>query len=120
VRYGEIVFIRKEKQPGTVGGGQRVPKDSAKAMRTYRFTRPPRAIRHAHLDNLALVPGSLLPYKREYPQLANNLPKGAILMILPETDQRLRQAVEKVAALLSLLSRELESPSQNPRILPAP
>jgi hypothetical protein len=67
------------------------------AMRTYRITRPPRGIRRAQLDNLALVPANLLPYKEEYQHLANDLPQGDILIILPEEDQKLRIAVEKVA-----------------------
>jgi prephenate dehydrogenase len=40
------------------------------------------------------VPANLLPY------LANDLPKGNILIILPSEDQKLKQAVEKVATLL--------------------
>jgi hypothetical protein len=87
----------------------RVPQDAAKARRPYRFTRPPRAIRHAQLapyqngtglDNLALVPANLLPYKAQWQQLANDLPKGNILIILPDADQRVRKAVETVANLL--------------------
>jgi hypothetical protein len=39
-----------------------------------------------HLDNLALVPASLLPFKAQYQHLANTLPKGDILIILPATD----------------------------------
>jgi hypothetical protein len=66
-------------------------------MRPYRFTKPPQAIRHAQLDNLALVPANLLPYKDQYQHLANTLPTGNILIILPETDQPLRKTIETVA-----------------------
>jgi hypothetical protein len=78
-------------------------------MKPYRLTHPPRAIRHAQLapyqngtglDNLALVPASLLPFKAQYQHLANDLPKGDILIILPSEDQKLRQAVETVAKQL--------------------
>lgn len=69
-------------------------------MRTYRLTHPPRSLRRARLDNLTLVPASLLPYKRQWQQLANDLPKGNILIILPESDQPLRKTLETVATLL--------------------
>lgn len=69
-------------------------------MRPYNFARPPTTLKRAHLDNLALLPADLLPYKEYYQQLANDLPQGGILIILPEADQTLRQAVEKVATLL--------------------
>jgi hypothetical protein len=36
------------------------------------------------LDNVALVPGSLLPFKSEYQEIANGLPKGGILIVLPQ------------------------------------
>jgi hypothetical protein len=84
-------------------------------MRPYRFTKPPQAIRHAQLDNLALVPASLLPYKDQYQHLANDLPKGEILIILPDTDlrqSRIRQAVEKVA-------NQLKASGQRVTTLPA-
>jgi hypothetical protein len=51
-----------------------------------------------HLDNVALVPANLLPFKAVWQKVANTLPKGNILIILPDTDQRLTQA--KVATLL--------------------
>lgn len=49
------------------------------------FTRPPLGLRRAKLDNLALVPASLLPFKAKWQRLANDLPEGNILIILPET-----------------------------------
>jgi hypothetical protein len=51
----------------------------------YRFMRPPKAIRRAQvkLDNVALIPGNLLPFKSAYQKIANGLPKGGILIVLP-------------------------------------
>ena len=45
--------------------------------------RPPRALRKARLDNIAIVPGSLLPYRAAYQALANRLPPGDVLIVLP-------------------------------------
>jgi hypothetical protein len=81
-------------------------------MRSYRFIKPPRAIQHAKLDNLALVPANLLPFKDQYQHLANDLPKGEILIIFPTTDQKLKQAVEKVA-------NQLKAAGQRVTTLPA-
>ena len=69
-------------------------------MKPYHLSKPPRAVRKARLDNLALVPASLLPFKEQYQQLANELPKGATLIILPSPTKRQRMTCEKVAAHL--------------------
>ena len=69
-------------------------------MSVYRVTRPPRRIRKARLDNLALVPASLLAFKEQYQQIANALPRGATLIILPPSLKQQRRTCEKVAATL--------------------
>ena len=66
-------------------------------MSFHRVSRAPGAIRKARLDNLALVPASLLPYKREWQQIANELPQGSTLIILPPTDTKQRKVFEDVA-----------------------
>jgi hypothetical protein len=70
-------------------------------MSLYRFTRPSKALRRARLDNLALVPASLLPFKSEWQAVANGLPKGGVLIILPETSRPSRKTTETVAALIT-------------------
>ena len=52
-------------------------------MTGWRLKKPPAALRRAKLDNLALVPGSLLPFKEAWQKLANELPEGTTLIILP-------------------------------------
>jgi predicted DNA-binding WGR domain protein len=54
-------------------------------MATVRWTGEPARLRSGslRLDNLALVPASLLPYKARYQRLANQLPPGAVLIVLP-------------------------------------
>lgn len=78
-------------------------------MRPYRLTGPPSQLRRARLDNpstrrcgagLALLPANLLPFKAQWQRLANNLPRGGVLIILPEEDQRLRKPIEAVATHL--------------------
>ena len=71
-------------------------------MKPYQFTKPPQALRQPglKLDNLALVPASLLPFKAQWQALANSLPTGSILICLPPTDSPQRKALETVAMLL--------------------
>ena len=49
---------------------------------------PPRALQHARLDNIALVPASLLPLKGTYQPLANKLPTGSVLCVPGTQKQR--------------------------------
>jgi hypothetical protein len=76
-------------------GGERTVND-------VRFSKAPRALRRkgVHLDNLALVPASLLPFQARYQGTANALPDGDVLIVLPTTNQSLRRILEKVAASL--------------------
>src|SRR2546421_210563 len=48
--------------------------------RPYRIGNPPRALRKAKLDNIALVPASLLYQKGKYQTIANNLPGQGVLI----------------------------------------
>ena len=71
-------------------------------MRRYRFARPPRALRRrgVELDNVALVPASLLPYKGQWQALANRLPAGSILVCVPMREQKPRRPYLAVARTL--------------------
>src|SRR5438270_475201 len=50
----------------------------------YRITNPPAALRKARLDNIALVPASLLLNKGKYQTIANNLPGRGVLICQAE------------------------------------
>ena len=64
---------------------------------SWKLSAPPPVLRWAILDNLVLVPGSLLPFKKEWQQLANEFPRGTILIILPTRDSRPRQMLKKMS-----------------------
>ena len=49
---------------------------------------PPEILRKARLDNIALVPASLLPLKSTYKSIANNLPTGSVLCVPGTQTQR--------------------------------
>ncbi len=58
-------------------------------MRRWRtLLPPPKALRQRHVrfDNIALVPGSLLPDLAAYQALANQLPQGEVLVVLPAAE----------------------------------
>ncbi len=71
------------------------------------WSRPPRALRKAQLDNIALVPASLLPYKARYQAIANGLPSGHVLIVLPEAHTRERQLLETTAQLFEAKGRHV-------------
>jgi hypothetical protein len=70
-------------------------------MRTTPFRRPPVTLRRAKLDNLALVPGSMLPYMEQCQESANRLPKGAVLIVLPQDNEIQKHTMLLVAKLLA-------------------
>jgi hypothetical protein len=65
----------------------------------YQIIRPPKAVRRARLDNIALVPASLLPKKGKYQTIANNLPAGGVLICQTNKTQKISRILERVAKL---------------------
>lgn len=87
-------------------GRQRRPRDP-RTGKLYRIissspklSPPPTVLRRAKLDNLALIPASLLPFKAQYQDLANTLPEGDVLIILPTSDTPSKKTLEKVSDLM--------------------
>ena len=74
--------------------------------RTFAITNPPEALRKAKLDNIALVPASLLPLKATYQPLANTLPKGSILLVQSQSPRH-KRILERVATFLRTQSRQV-------------
>ncbi len=52
------------------------------------------------LHNLALVPASLIPLKARWEQLANQLPSGDALLIVPRHETPLKQTMRSLVPLL--------------------
>ncbi len=69
-------------------------------MNKYHIIKSPRAVRKAKLDNLALVPASLLPFKEQWQDVANSKPGEHVLIVLPEVEKRPRRVLERVASEL--------------------
>ena len=62
----------------------------------HQLSSPPPALRKARLDNLVLVPASLLPFKAEYQAIANQQAPGTTLVVLPTDDSPPRRTLERV------------------------
>lgn len=78
-------------------------------MRTPSWRRGPRTLRRppVRLDNLTLVPASLLPRKADYEALANELPRGEVLLVLPPAGSPERTAMQRVAQLFRAKGRHV-------------
>ncbi len=64
------------------------------------ITTPPAAIRNARLDNIALVPASLLTRKGKYQTITKNLPRGEVLLCESPQQPRIAHILSRVAAFL--------------------
>ena len=62
----------------------------------YRFAKPPKALLRAKLDNIAIVPASMLPFTKTIQEMLNSLPKGAVFLCHAEENTRQRKLLERV------------------------
>jgi hypothetical protein len=77
-------------------------RSSASLAAPRSFGAPPPALHKAHLDNLAIVPASRLPNKAEWQVLANTLPAGSTLIVLPHKSGAARAALERISRSLAV------------------
>ena len=62
----------------------------------YRFTKPPKVLLKARLDNIAIVPASMLPFTQTIQEVLSNLPEGAVFLCHAEENTRQRKLLERV------------------------
>src|SRR5207247_828454 len=62
----------------------------------YRFAKAPKALLKARLDNIAIVPASMLPFTKMLQEKINTLPKGAVLLCYVKENARQRKIIERV------------------------
>jgi hypothetical protein len=65
----------------------------------YRFTHPPKALLNATLDNIAIVPASLLPFKEILQEQMSKLPHGAVFLCSIKENTKQRRILERVGEL---------------------
>jgi hypothetical protein len=66
----------------------------------YQCTKPPKALVKARLDNIAIVPASMLPFHKTLQALIDALPQGTVLLCHAEKNARQRQLLERVEETL--------------------
>lgn len=62
----------------------------------YRLTNPPKALLKARLDNIAIVPASMLPLTETLKEKVNTLPKGGVFLCYAKENTRQRKLLERV------------------------
>ena len=78
-------------------------------MRHRPWRRGPGALRRpqVQLDVIVLAPAHLLPHKAQYQAIANALPHGKVLLMLPPTGSPERATMERVAATFRAKGRHI-------------
>ena len=62
----------------------------------YRLTNPPKALLKARMDNIAIVPASMLGLKALWQTTANTLPQGGVLLCHSQQNTRQRKLLERI------------------------
>ena len=62
----------------------------------YRLTNPPKALLNVRLDNIAIVPASMLPLTDLLKEKVNTLPQGGVVSCYSVENTRQRKLLERV------------------------
>ena len=62
----------------------------------YRLINPPKALLKARMDNIAIVPASMLPLTQTLKEKVNLLPKGGVFLCYARENSRQRKIIERV------------------------
>src|SRR5436305_4265713 len=62
----------------------------------YRLTNPPKALLKARMDNIAIVPASMLPLTNILKERVNTLPKGGVFLCYAQENSRQKKILERV------------------------
>jgi hypothetical protein len=60
------------------------------------ITNPPKALLKARLDNIAIVPASMLPLPQTLKEKVNTLPKGGVLLCYAQENSRQQKILTRV------------------------
>ena len=75
----------------------------------YRITKPPQALLKARMDNIAIVPASMLPLTQSLKEKVNTLPKGAVFLCYAEENTRQRKLLKRVEETFQEQGHEVRS-----------
>jgi hypothetical protein len=69
----------------------------------YRLTRAPKALRRARLDNIAIVPASMLSGKEDLQEKVRKLPRRQVLLYHAKGNSKQKRILEQVKAIFARL-----------------
>ena len=86
-----------------------------------RLTNPPKALLKARMDNIAIVPASMLPLTPLLKEKVNTLPKGGVFLCYAQENSRQRKILERIGetfreqghAVRSMSMGEVYKPTRN-------
>jgi hypothetical protein len=62
----------------------------------YRLTNPPKALLKARMDNIAIVPASMLPLTQTLKEKVNTLPKDGVFLCYAQENSRQKRILQRV------------------------
>lgn len=69
----------------------------------YKFTRVPKALRRARLDNIAIVPASMLVGKESLKETVNRLPRRQVFLCHTKENTKQKRILERVKEIFRRL-----------------
>src|SRR3954454_22718593 len=76
--------------------GHKFMRDSSTRSYRYQLTNPPQALLKAKMDNIAIVPASMLPLTEIVKEKVNTLPKGGVFLCYAQENTKQRKILERV------------------------
>jgi len=71
-------------------------------------------VRRLRPDNVALVPASQLPFRKEWQAIANGLPPGSVLFVVPSSDNSMQCSMRRIAMVLQARGHHIQVMSELP------
>jgi hypothetical protein len=69
----------------------------------YKLTRPPRALQRARLDNIAIVPASMLAEKESLKEQVKRLPRRQVVLYHTKENTKQKRILEHVKEIFQRL-----------------
>jgi hypothetical protein len=64
--------------------------------KAYRFINPSRSLASVRLDNIAIVPASMLPIRDSLQEILSDLPKGGVLLCHTRQNAKQKRILKRV------------------------
>ena len=117
--HTNLCALRKTEREKGDAGDEFTMRQRFKTPYRYRLTSPPKALLKARLDNIAIIPASMLPLTKTLKERVNTFSQGAVFLCYAEENSRQRKILERVEetfrehghGVRSLSMREVNNPT---------